>query len=243
MSTITFSTFQTQVQEEVQDKNSLTLTLIRRYTVSVLKEISSNRTLAFEASTTFNTSAGVTGYNNSVTSAFPADLLEVTRLYYKVGSTNYDIPGPASMDDVRFRFANEAATATYPSVWGWSAGKLELAPAPSGTLTLYLDYLKDGTRDSATGNEITTSTGTYTNEWFGRGERALRYAVMEQLFASPTHMDLQRAAACRELKDEALRVLSKEFRLRKEVGGQADPWLGRPLGAVVTNEHWPFWNA
>lgn len=243
MAGISFSTFTGNLRDEVQDKNSLTLTLLKRFTVSVLKELSSDRTLAFEASTTFSTTAGVADYNNSVTSAFPADLLEVTRLYYKTGNTNREIPGPASMDDVRFRFANEASTAAYPTAWGWNANKLVLAPAPSGVITLYLDYLKDGTRDAATGNEITTASTTQTNEWFGRGERALRYAVLEQLYASSTHMDLTRAAAARQMKDEALAVLRREFRLRKEDGGQAEPWLGSPLNpSPSTREHWPFWN-
>lgn len=224
-------TFDARVYAEVANKNSKSLDVLKQARVRQLKELSSARTLMMEATASFTApiaSPHLGEYVDSAVLGFPADVMEIDRLWYLTGSTRHDIPGPFGMDEIRFfnerNFAH--ATGPDPQRWAWFGNKLWLAPTLSANKTLYIDYFKDATRDTASGAAITEASTTHTNPWFDRGELVLRYAVLADYYANPLFLDERMAQACLSQRGAYLATMQREVSLRKGVHVRAPGVLG-----------------
>lgn len=224
-------TFDARVYAEVANKNSKSLDVLKQARVRQLKELSSVRTLAMEATTSFTASVGAPylgEYADSTITDFPADVMEIDRVWYLTGSTRHDIPGPFGMDEIRyFNERNNAhVTGPEPRRWAWFGGKLWWAPTLSAAKVLYIDYFKDATKDTATGAAITEASTTHTNPWFDRGELVLRYAVLAEYYANPLFLDERMAQACLAQRGAYLATMEREVSLRKGVHVRAPGVLG-----------------
>lgn len=221
-----FTTFISHLYDEVQAKNTQTLTQLRRITIRQLKELSQHPYLKMEAETSFQTVAGKNTYGPG-DGGFPGDLFAVERLYYISGSQNVEIDGPRPMRHIRFDWGSVASSAQFPLYWGYSAGKLYIAPpSTTGGVTLYMDYTRDATRDELTGVEIAENSTGEGNPWFDRAELALRYAVLAEYFSQPRWSDDGAASRCLGMRNQHLDTLKTEFLRRKGAGGQSPILLG-----------------
>lgn len=228
----TFANLTTSIYADVFQKNTLILTAIKDITVRQLKELSIFRTLFMEDQASFAISTAnpyLGEYADSSTSGFPPDIMEIDTVFYLAGSSSsrYEITR-AQMDELRFYDAPRpvSSTSIYPDIWAWFDQKLYVAPKLSSNTTIYIDYFKDATRDTASGNEITSASTTQTNPWFTRGASALRYAVLAEFYAMPGWLDQNRAAAAATQRNAALNQMRDEYNLRKGVQRQAPFCLG-----------------
>lgn len=231
-----FSTLTTSIYADVFQKNSLILQAIKDITVRQLKELSSFRTLMMEdtASFTLSTASPYLGeYADVSVSGFPPDLMEIDTLWYLVGTTTrYEITR-LPMSELRFYDlpGSSISTGAYPDAWAWFDEKLYFAPKVSASRTIYMDYFKDATRNTANGAAITSASTTQTNPWFVRGAQALRYAVLAEFYLMPGWLDQARADAAAGQRNAALSQLASEYHLRKGANLQAPVCLGSD----------PFW--
>lgn len=223
-----FSTFISRLYAEVRNKNSSTLDDLKRITVRQLKELSSTRTLFMESTATFtlSTSAPYLGeYADITVSGFPKDARQIDSVWYLTGTIRNEVDGPKGMNEIRFYNQDPhravSATASYPDIWAWFGQKLWVAPKLTDSLALYLDYFKDATLDTATGNAITESSTTQTNPWFDRGELVLRYAVLGEYFSMPASRDEAAASAALAQRNVFRDTLATEYHQTKGMSFQA----------------------
>lgn len=222
----TFTEFTNQVYDEIDNKNSDTLTRVKQATVRCLKEVSSIPVLFMEETFSFATIASQEAYTVGHT-GFPNDARVIYRVYYESGSARYEIP-MASMDVARFHYSN-LTTTQYPEGWAWFEQSMYLFPKPSGIVTIKGDYQRDATRDSSSGAVITTASTTQTNGWLDRGETAMRWRVMAEIYKLPSTRDQEAAAFCDLEYNRAVQILREEWHQTKHRGGQAVAWMGEPL--------------
>lgn len=231
-----YASLVTSVYADVFQKNTLILSAIKDITVRQLKELSSFRTLFMEATASFSLSTAspyLGEYADSTVSGFPPDLMEIDTLWYLVGTTTrYEITR-LPMSELRFYDlpGSSISTGAYPDAWAWHDSKLYVAPKVSAARTLYMDYFKDATRNTASGAAISSASTTETNPWFTRGAQALRYAVLAEFYSMPGWLDQARADAAAGQRNAALSQLAAEYHLRKGANLQAPPCLGSD----------PFW--
>jgi hypothetical protein len=219
------SEFIANVYAEVVSKHSETLPQLRRIMVRQLKELSSQPFLQMEAEASFQTQPGRNTYGPQ-DAGFPGDILALERLYYISGSQRVEVEGPRPMRDIRFHWASVATSAQYPLFWGWSANQLYIAPPSTTTITLYMDFTRDATRDATTGTLISETSADESNPWFDRAELVLRYAVLGEYFSQPRWADDAEAQRCIGMRNMHLDTLKTEFLRRKGAGGQATMILG-----------------
>lgn len=236
----TFTSLYNLLYSRISNKSSKTGTALKEAIVSALDLLSSVKTDFTEDETTFATVASQATYTPG-SGGVPGDLLEIQRLYYKLGTQPIEIP-KASMDEVRF-WMDETAT-TYPRGRAWHDRKIYLGPPPSGVMTLYLDYAKDARRDALTGALITTSSTTETNDWFGPGVQALAQQALSLFYKNPLFMSQERAAFADVQLNAAVGSLLRERQLKVQPSGQAmAAWTGGegnetvyPLGRHLTHQ-------
>lgn len=213
----TFTSLYTLLYDQVAIKTTKTQTALKQAIVDALDLLSKETTSFTEDESSFLTTASDPTYD-STTSGFPKDLLSIRRLYYKVGSKPTEID---SIDMDVLRFWMDEVAVQYPRGYSWHDRKLYLGPPPNAALILYLDYTKDARRDAATGNLITASSTTETNDWFGPGLQALKNKTLEVFFKHPLFQDQGRAGFAKVQADEALYSLGKELQQLTRPGGQA----------------------
>lgn len=220
-----FTTFISNVYDEVANKNAQTLTQLRRITIRQLQELSQHPFLQMEGEASFQTVPGVSAYGVEHP-GFPGDVFSIERLYYISGNQKVQIEGPKPMGELRFNWPSTVSSAQFPIFWGFWNKHLQVTPAPTGAITLYLDFTHDATRDEKTGTVIAeTSTGE-SNPWFRRAELALRHAVLAEYFSQPRWADDAAAQRCLGMRNQHLDTLKTEFLRRKGAGGQAPFMLG-----------------
>lgn len=236
----TFSSLYDLLYAQIAVKTSKTTTVLKQSIVAALDLLSREKTSFTEDETSFATTASDPTYD-SATTGFPKDLLEIRRLYYKVGSKPIEI-GPIGMDELRF-WMDEVA-AQYPRGHAWHDRKLYLGPPPNAALTLYMDYTKDARRDTATGALITVASTTQTNDWFDAGLNALKHKTLEVFYKTPLFQDQGRAGFAKVNTDEALYSLSEEHRQHVKPAGQARAaWTGGEGNETHDRRAWGgrFW--
>lgn len=213
----TFTSLYTLLYDQVGFKTSKTQAVLKQSIVAALDLLSKEKASFTEGETSFLTIASDATYESS-TSGFPKDLLEVRRLYYKVGTTPIEIR-QTDMDEIRFLLDVDATQ--YPVAHSWHNRKLYIGPPTNAALTLFMDYTKDARRDTATGNLITVSSTTETNDWFDAGLAALKNKTLEVFYKTPLFQDQGRAGFAKVSTDEALYSLAEERRQHILPAGQA----------------------
>ena len=162
-------------------------------------------------------------YADSTLSGFPADVMEIDRVWYVSGTAKHEIE-PATMGAVRFWSGDAAVTtptSSSPAGWAWHEQRLYVVPKLNAAKVLGFDYFKDATLDTASGAAITTASTTQTNPWFDRGELPLRYAVLAEYYAMPATRDTEAAQLCAGMRNQFLDTLRTEYHLRKGGSSQA----------------------
>lgn len=183
-----YQTFVASRLSEVDYRDSRTETFLKEATVRQLRELSRTPVLFLDGSFAFNTIAGQDNYTTDHVD-FPADLYSWLGYPYIAQSASpvsarQFIVGPRSIQEVREANLVSNLSAVYPGIFAWHNDTMWLSPAPTGIVTIRGDYRRDGRRDSATGNLITTASTTATNGWFDEGENALRCAVLLEYHSS-----------------------------------------------------------
>lgn len=231
----TFTSLHDLLYAQISIKTSKTSTILKESIVQALAILSKEKTTFSEDEASFATTADGPTYD-STTSGFPKDLLEVRRLYYKVGSQPIEIPR-VGMDELRFWM--DEVSVLYPRGHSWHDRKLYLGPPPSGSLTLYLDYTKDARRNTADGALITTASTTQTNDWFDAGLEALKHKALEIFYKTPLFQDQGRAGFAKVSGDEALFSLFEERRQHVKPAGQARAaWTGGECNETDDRRLW-----
>lgn len=239
MATLTFQQFCDRVYDDLDFKSQKTFTWIEQATQRVLRDISNDRLLAMETTGSFATVAGQGEYDTA-TSGYPKDAQELIHVYYTVGTRDIEIPGPAAgVEFGDLRFESDATSAQYPTRWAFYASKLWLRPKPLGVLTIKLDYYRDATRDTATGNEFVSAASTplYTNPWFDQGYNFLYWSVLSSVLKMPGHADQERAAFADLEAGRARKAILDQMKQKKPRGGQADMYMDGPY-EDPRNSYW-----
>jgi hypothetical protein len=219
----TFTSLHDLLYAQISVKTSKTSTILKQSIVEALTFLSKEKTTFTEDEASFTTVANQATYD-STTTGFPKDLLEVRRLYYKVGSQPIEID-KVSMDELRF-WMDEVPT-MYPRGRSWHDRKLYLGPPPNSALVLHLDYTKDARRNTSDGALITVASTTQTNDWFDAGLEALKHKTLEIFYKTPLFQDQGRAGFAKVSGDEALFSLFEERRQHVKPSGQARAaWTG-----------------
>ena len=229
----TFSEFITKCETRADYNSTRTTLYLQETTVRKLKEVSVIRSSFMEGQFTFSTTADDEDYGSGY-AGFPTDLMEIDALYGVVGTapneTRYLIEGPVTLEEVR-NFRRAYYTQPIPEFWAWHNNLLILSPRPSAVQVITGDYLKDATKDSATGDTITTGSTTHTNGWFDRGEQVLMNLVLYEYHLAISH-DGELAAMAKTLAQEGLDTIRKEVYLKQYKGGQPRSYWtdGAPYG-------------
>jgi len=213
----TFTSLYNLLYAQVAFKTTKTTTILKQSMVEALDLLGAKAPFS-EEEASFLTTANDPTYD-SATTGFPKDLKEISRLYYKTGSTKpIEIP---TIDMDTLRFWMDEVPVQFPRGRAWHDRKLYLGPPPNSVMTLYMDYLKDARRDAATGALITTASTTQTNDWFDAGLTALKHAVLEVFYKNTLFMDQGRAAFNELQKNNALALLAEERRQLVQPSGRA----------------------
>lgn len=145
---------------------------MKRHIVAALKNYRGIRFEFAEKIGTFSTVADQEAYTPGA-GGVPSAIFQIDRLQLTVNGRDVEIRMVPWLEYRNRKLA--AATVHQPRIGAWYAGKLYLYPTPGAVYTVTIDYLFDATRDTATGNEITTASGdTVTNEFFTTAEELLR---------------------------------------------------------------------
>lgn len=216
---MSFSTFTTDLYGDVLNRHSGTLAALKAATVRQLRELASRRVHFMESSTTFTLPTAepyVGEWAGEGVAGWPLDVREIDAVYYRASASSSwcEVPGPVSINEVRsweppLRVA-ESPLSIYPLAWAWWDRKLWV-PKLSGDVTLKIDYWKDGTRDEATGTEISTASTNESNEWLdGRGQTALRCGVLADYYLLTASRDETQASIEMGKRNVYLDILKSE---------------------------------
>lgn len=216
----TFSQFIANCEAVIENNNSRTDPFLRAATVRWLKELSNVRALFMQSTFTFNTVANQQEYD-SATSGYPVDVQEFDTVYTKTSSVlgaSYNLlTGPMPMARIREMWL-AGYQSMYPMIWGFHHGKLCFAPTISGVTVVSGDYRKDATRDTASGNAITSADTTTTNPWFDRGENVLQAAVLADYYTKIAK-DQNAAQGCIALYQAGLATIAKDLQQKTSAKG------------------------
>ncbi len=222
-----FQTFIADRKSEVDNLNTRTENYLRQATVRALKEVSSIRCLLNEASFSFTTTINQQQYTAGYP-GFALDISKILLIYYpnQPGSaTNLSarrIVEKSTLEEVRRNSIWQ--TLGIPYRYCWHADSLILGPVPNSAMVLNVDYQRDATRDTLTGNPITTTSTTATNPWFVRGEHILRAIVLRDYHMSISN-DAGKAQAMGVLASEGMATLRKDFAARGTSSAQAPDYF------------------
>jgi len=223
----TFTDFCNKVYNTVDNKNTRVLPYIKEATVRWLMELSKERMTLLESTFTFTLIQNQQTYDGAV-SGFPADAIEFDNVWAKYVNDatgyKYEVKGPRPISEISLShgpLVYGTNLGIRPYAYAFHDGKMWFSPIPSSAvITVGGEYLRDGTKDAASGNPITVDSTTHTNPWFQRGETALLNAVLFDVYASILK-DLQSASIFREMHEKALQVLREQHAGRSNPGGQA----------------------
>lgn len=231
---MSFSSFITEVNGEVANKHSSTLTHLKRITVRQLAELSARRTLFMQDTATFTllTAAPYGGqWADSSVAEFPKDVLEIDGAYYQVGGTGWEeIDGPVPLRDIRLYVqpvvAAQQPLARYPHLWSWWEGKFWTNTLSDDT-AIKIDFWRDGTRCSTTGVKIQEDSTNETNPWLdGRGKPVLRCGVLADYYTMATSRDEAQASVEVGKRNTYLQTLFDELAMKQSVAIQAPMVMG-----------------
>lgn len=180
-------------------------TSIKRAIVSALRHYQPFRTHFSQKTGTIATVAGTQEYS------LPADFVAMDDLRLLRG-TIYTSVERINAQEMRDYVISSGARGI-PDVYAVHHSKLLVYPIPNGIYTLSLWYQFDSTRDTATGNEITVASGnTVTNDWFNRGEEALRTRALADFFLTRIH-DSEKSTLYQHLNTQAEKSLLRQTNL------------------------------
>ena len=168
-----------------------------------------------ERSGSFTTIAGRATYSPA-DAGFPGGLLRFERLGYDMGS--YIRPLElASMDTIRA--LQESPASEYPFRVAWWEELLQFGPAPNGAYTVKWDVTLDATKDTATGDLITTASTTETNAWFLLPQAtAFKHLVWGDYYLTSPDQRPNMASSHQGLAQVALERLREAGRKRQAFG-------------------------
>jgi len=250
-------TFLANLQGELDASTARDATFLGQALVRSLRKASTVRTLFMEASFTFMTTANQQEYPTGrqpgsipyvgpapaltpppgYVVGVPPDFQEMDSFYVLVGNA-FGLPGipirRGSIEQIRASSLRVVFAGIYTGLWCFHHEAILLGPIPAGAQQLAGDYLRDATRDSATGALITAASGVgVTNPWFNDGEFALRALVMRDY-----HRGLSKDAQQEEFQDkewqEAVSIFSTQVSQAKSASAQAPPSYGeeQPLQGI-----------
>ena len=249
-------TFLSNLQAEFDAATQRDTTYLAQALVRSLKTVSSVRTLFMEGSFTFMTTAnqqeyptgrqpGTTAYVGPTPTVappagyvvgVPQDLQEMDSFYVLSGNV-FGLPGipieRGTIQEIRAVALRFVFPGIYTSKWCFHHEAILLGPIPAGSQQLAGDYLRDATRDSATGAVITTAliaagqAAGLTNPWLDGqyGEFALRALVLRDYFSGLAKDD-QMKDHMTEAWQDALSTFSSQVSQAKSASSQAPRSFG-----------------
>jgi hypothetical protein len=181
--------------------------------VRALRHYQPFRTYFTQKTGTFTLAQGVQGYTG------PADLLAVDDLRLRRGTSTYTYDLISRVDIAQMRdLTSTSNNRGYPRFWVHHGSEILLYPIPAdATDVVEVKYQSDATRDETTGVEITASATTETNEWFRRGEEALRTRALYDFFLTKVH-DSEKAELFKIMNREAESSLNRQTVTRDSAG-------------------------
>src|ERR1700674_4588286 len=251
------STFLAGLQAELDASTARDATFLGQALARSLKRASTVRTLFMEASFTFMTTAlqqdyptgrrpgtlPYVGPTPAITPpagyvvGVPPDFQEMDSFYVLAWST-FGLPGipirRGTIEQIRASALRVVFAGIYTGLWTFHHEAILLGPTPAGAQQLAGDYLRDATRDAATGALITGASGSgISNPWFTEGEFALRALVMRD-FHRGNSKDAQQADWFDEEWKEACSIFSTAVSQAKSASAQAPPSFGEenPLAGI-----------
>jgi len=210
-----FSTIKTALTGTVLNTHPSTATLMAGAMVRSLLVLQPEAASFMETSGSFSTVAGQAAYT-SATAGYPKGLLRFDRLYYDLGSTTIPI-WEEDRDEVRR--LQELGSVAYPNRAAWIEEKLQFGPSPGGVYVVKWDAILDATKDTSSGNTITTASTTQTNGWFTTGAEALKALALADFYMTSPDQRPDLATAWRESAALAIASIRKTQAQRLRLGG------------------------
>jgi len=229
---MTFSEFVTSLYGSVNLKHARTLTDLAECAVRQLADLSVRRVHFMEDSVELVIPVAEPYAGEWVgpgAPGFPLDILEVNALYCRRSSASAWswLDGPTPIADVRAfgAYSGNAellsdVAAVFPPFWGWWQGRIWV-PKLAADVSIKIDYWRDGTRDSASGSLITTSSTSETNPWLSQGERAMRHGTLADYFSLPSSYNEKQASAELGKRNAYLETLDAATRMKQPAAIQA----------------------
>lgn len=222
-----FLDFCNEVYGTVDNKAVKIFPAIQAATVRYLEELSSKRMTLLEGTFQFTLVAGQMQYGSGTT-GFPADVQEFDNVWVArtadTTGTRWELKGPQQIAEVSLRSSN--VFKAVPDAYAFHDNRIWIAPPPPDGYVLGGEYLKNGTKDEATGNPITAASTTATNPWFGRGKHALMNKVLADIYATQLKdfqvagaFDVLAEGALQRLRDEQIGRSATGYQVRANFGG------------------------
>jgi hypothetical protein len=208
----TFASVLAELVAGVVNSHPSTSTLMAAAMVRQLQNLQPEAIPFMEITGTFNTAANQAAY--TATQCGAPSLLRFDRLWYDLG--NYARPLVVS-DINSIRQLQEMGAISYPLRICWQAEKLQFGPAPVGVYPVKWDAILDATKDTATGNLLTTASTTQTNAWFTEGVVPYRHLVWADFFLTSPDQRPDLAASHSQLAATALNRLRTAYAKRQEL--------------------------
>lgn len=197
-------------------------TAITRHICTALRHFRGMRFAFSEKTDTFPTVANQEAYTPG-SGSVPVAIYEIDHLAITINGYDREVRMVTWPELLRARTAS--STAGKPKIAALYGGLLYLHPKPDAVHTITMRYIKDATRDAATGNEITTaSAGTVTNEFFTVGEELLRTRTIYS-WAMTRGASSSMATSAKLLYNEALSRLRHQYGVVAANGRQAPAYL------------------
>lgn len=217
------SDFQTMVSmcmARIDNRNDRVEPYVKETIVRHLRDLSHHRLRWMEGTFSFTTTADQVEYGAGYTN-FPLDIAVIDSLRRgDVGESvaEKELVGPYDVSDLRR--ASTAQSGAIPKYWGFHHEKLILSPGCGYALLVQGDYHRDATRDTATGNVITSASTTHTNPWFVEGQSILMNFVLADVH-SGLMKDAEASTLALGLAQVSLNRMQEARKARQDVGGQS----------------------
>lgn len=211
----TFADMKTDLVSRVVNSHPSTGTFIANAIVDQLLTVQPEATIFMEVSGSFTTTGNQVAYD-SATTGFPKSLLRFDRLYYDLGSYTIDL---VNTDRAWVLRLQELGAIAYPYQVAWIGGKLNFGPPPAGAYTVKWAGMLDATKDTATGNTITSASTSDTNPWFTEGAVVLRNLALAQYYLQSPDQRSDLAANHQQAAAQAITSLRQAQAERLQLGG------------------------
>lgn len=211
----TFSIIKAELVAEVLNTHPATATHMATVMVRQLLTVQSEAVTFMETYNSFSTVASQAAYD-SATTGFPKSLLRFDRLYYDLGSSIIPI---YTVERDGLRQLQELSPVSYPTSAAWIGERLEFGPAPLAAYTVKWDGILDATKDTATGDLITTASTTETNAWFTKGAVGLKALCLGDYYSTSPDQRPEMAAAQQRAAALAINSYRSTQAQRLQLGG------------------------